>query len=283
MKKFVTSDVSNNVFVGGLPIVWDDLLYVQNAINTAMSQVNKAIGNNESVYIISGCTTRRWVGYINTEDFEISAGVLSINGEPMIFNGFEANIYPSTKAWFTVSRDNIGGSKVIKATNDVVQCYTENRLIFNHGVEYPAGVAGVDYFPITKNINTNSPAVYTMYEILQENLQKKTAVVTGIVPIGSGVQTQALQLVTNGNVCQLNGVIRFTVHDGLSAGFELCTVPKYPHTTLGYYFRPIGYILGVGENKYVPLKFIGNKLVLADSLDVAEGTEISIGISYISN
>ena len=162
MKNLVTQDIQGNPFNGGMRFDWDDLQFVQGALKEALLNVNKAIGNQTPLYVISGCTHQ----YLYQSGgsggmgllLEISEGIVSVNGEPMGLDAFSNHFSapaPSyvgipPRFWFQISRKNIGGTKTTLQTSETFQIYTENKLRINWGDVYPEGVENVDYFPIPK-------------------------------------------------------------------------------------------------------------------------------------
>lgn len=281
MKKFVTADILNAPYLGGLPLVWDDLLFVQNSINTAISQISKSIGAETIMYILAGCTTRKWVGYINTLDFELSEGVIVINGEPIRFNGFDANIYPSTHIWFTISRDDIGGQKVIEANNDVVNCYTENRLVLNHGTAYPAGTVNVDYYPIEQKYNESRPAIDYLYEIISSNIKYVTKNVT-ITPFND-FNTTNLIVKSCANSVNIRGTV--ITNDVIDEDIIMCELSEVvvsgtgggrAHYFFANYKNEDNSINGIA-NCYMS----GNKLFIGRNTNIGPGYAIQIGTSFL--
>ncbi len=231
MKNLVTQDIQGNPFNGGMRFDWDDLTFVQGALKEALQNVNKAIGNQTPLYVISGCTHQ----YLYQSggsgssglSLEISEGIVSVNGEPMGLDAFSNHFSapaPSyvgipPRFWFEI----FGGTKTTLQTSETFQIYTENKLRINWGDVYPEGIENVDYFPIPKTNTTNGVRIInTMYQILQNNLQKPTEQASVVSLFGGG----NVYFRKSGNVVSVCANLTMPQNGTIAPGAEICTVPS---------------------------------------------------------
>ena len=286
MKKFVTENVEGQKYNGGLPIVWDDLLYVQSALAESIANIAKSVANSNSAFIISGCTTRRWVGYQGGAgqyvDFRLTQGVLCLNGEICDFAGFEnLNIPSGNVIWAAIDTQYSAteGIKVIEATQSAVPCYSIRRAVVQHAADYPVGVAGVNYFPLEKHATDERPAIDYLYEILQENLQKKSQQLTATALLNWNV-TNVL-IAQNGNVAHVCGVVTC----GGGAGQSGTAIIQMPFSALTknnkYYNFTATWEDNLG-NKIQDVKMwvAGNKIYV-DGIEITVGQQIAFGVTFI--
>lgn len=271
---------------GGLRLNWDDIRWSQNGIIDSLNSAVKAIANQTQVFIMSGCDTRRWVGYGNQNgsfiDFELSSGVICINGELFNFPGFVAPGYniPSTcKFWFVIdiAYDPIG-VKTDKYYQQEHQCYADRYVRIELGDSYPTGVSGIDYYPIVKHTIDNKPNLMYLYEILEENLQKKT-IQNFVTPLNNWL-TQNLKFTQNGKLGSLSGHVIQGAGDE-QTGTYICQFSGSGNVNTYNYFTVRRYSSANVYKGECLMYVLGNKLYIENVSDASQGDIYMIGITFI--
>lgn len=282
MKKFVTENVQGEKYNGGLPIVWDDLLYVQSALAEAIANIAKSVANSSIAFIVSGCTTRRWVGYQGGFDFRLTQGILCLNGEVCDFAGLENISVPSGDVvWIAIDTqyNATEGIKIIEATQNAVPCYSIRRAVVQHASEYPVGVAGVNYFPLVKHTTEERPAIDYLYEILQENLQKKSQLLNATALLNWNAIN--VVIAQNGNVAHVCGVVKC----GGGAGQSGTAIMQMPFSALTRINKNYNFTATWEDdlgNKIQDVKMwvAGNKIYV-DGIEITVGQQIAFGVTFI--
>lgn len=274
---------------GGLRLNWDDLRYMENSFFETTQTIVKAIGNNELKYIVFGCTNKRWRdwGYVAPDgtstagiDFVLSEGVIAINGNMYRFAGFAKTDIPgSSKIWFAI--DTIAhpdGVKTDKTYQNEHQTYIEYYVKIEYGADYPVGTDGEDYFSLQKDAVENEPDIHTMYEILQENLQKKTQELS--VEGLNGCNTTHTKVSVCGNIMNVTGHV---IIDSTPAVKDM-GIAELPHLLPGTSRHNFicRYLNSTGTHSgYVPCYIYGNTIYVEKNDNTGPNYKIYIGETVV--
>ena len=281
MKKLTTN------FDGGLRFNWDDVQWLQTGISESMANIVKSLANQTDVFILSGCTTRTWVGYGgeggNFKNIQLSSGIIVIKGILYPFAGYTNTAIPDAHfIWFAIDTQyDPTGVKTDKYYQEEHQCYAEDYVTINTGVAYPEGVSGVDYFPITKHATYYRPAIDYLYEILQENLQKKT--VQYAVTPQNDWNTTNVRCNVCGNVLTLRGhIVASAVPEEDTAIIEL---PFFLADSGSMYYNFVSKWSNVdGTIKgHADLYIRGNKVYIERNTPIGNGVLVYLGATIVIN
>jgi hypothetical protein len=254
-------------FNGGLRFNWDDLRWMQTGIKTVLDNIVKSLGNQEELFIVSGCETRNLIGDYGFYNVTYSSGILALNGELMNFSGFSQNsVHGTNKFWFTkeIVYDPTG-VKIDKYNQLPHQCYAEAILEFHTGESLPSEG---DYWEVS--VEDKMFTTKDIYQILSEKLQRETTVATAVA--SSGWSISNYKFYVNGKFAMFSCEAEITSEGGLQVA-TLSVKPPIGTTVYGLGKLTDGYI--------IPLSLNANGVLSVESSGEI-GATIKITLTYIT-